>query len=356
MHRLDPADGIGANGVAQHEHGVVRREYRHHADRCLAHRREARRSGARSGDARGTLLAARSAVFGRPRRRREMEVRGHASNVGACAGADRHGARRRYRASVAEASEDDRVVFLHGQPGAGIEWHRVVQLLDPSVDVLAPDRPGYGNNPLEAGGFDDNAEWLTGVITDHFGARPVVVVAHSWSGGVALALALRRPDLVRAIALVSSIGPGAVTPIDRLLAHPALGPVTTRATFRLASPALRWLLTRSGLARDTRAAMLDALDASRARGVWRSFLTEQLALVDEFPHLLARLDAVTPPVIVVAGTRDLVVPSATATALARQLPAATLVPVRGGGHLLQHTHPRVVADAVSRALAESARS
>lgn len=52
------------------------------------------------------------------------------------------------------------MVLLHGQPGAGAEWHRVVDALGESFDAVAPDRPGYGHNSLPAGGVVANVDWL----------------------------------------------------------------------------------------------------------------------------------------------------------------------------------------------------
>src|SRR5947209_12857006 len=90
-------------------------------------------------------------------------------------------------------ARDGRVVLLHGQPGAGAGWRRVVGMLGGSLEVLAPDRPGYGRNRRPAGGIVANVEWLAEVLRGGDGA-PTVVVAHSWAGGPALELAYRHPE------------------------------------------------------------------------------------------------------------------------------------------------------------------
>ena len=63
------------------------------------------------------------------------------------------------------------------------------------------------------------------------------------------------------------------------------------------------------------------------------------------------IDRLQTPALVVAGTRDRVVPFSTARALAERLPNAELVPVPRGGHPLYRSHPEVVAGAVHRVLA-----
>lgn len=213
-----------------------------------------------------------------------------------------------------------RVVLLHGQPGTGRGWRRVVAALDHSLDVIAPDRPGYGHNPQPAGGVHHNVEWVSELV-DHDLGTPTVVVAHSWAGGPVLELGRRRPDAVHGLVLVASVGPGAITAADRILARPVFArPVPLRR-----------------------------------RSVVRTFLAEQRALVEELPEVIEQIEQVVTPTIVVAGTRDRVVPFSTAEALAARLPNAELVPVERGGHPLHRTHPDVIADAVHRFLRDAPR-
>ena len=95
------------------------------------------------------------------------------------------------------------VVLLHGQPGSGSSWDPVTALLEPDFRVLAPDRVGYGATAGEARGLAGNAEVVEAFIRAR-GASPATVVAHSWSGGVAVLLADRCPALVRSLVLVGA--------------------------------------------------------------------------------------------------------------------------------------------------------
>ncbi len=222
------------------------------------------------------------------------------------------------------------MVLLHGQPGRGTEFGRVIDALAPTVDAVAPDRPGYGDNPLPAGGVGANVDWLAGLVDTGRGSGAPLVVAHSWAGGVALALALHHPDLVRGLVLIGSVGPGAVSRMDRVLAVPAGALAAARAT--------------SGTAPRRRA---------RRRAVVAAFLAEQVALVRELPLLLSQLDRIATPTTVIGGGRDRVVPPATALSLVAALPRAELVSVPDGGHRLHRTHPELVAGVIGRALAGS---
>src|SRR2546423_1103941 len=70
-------------------------------------------------------------------------------------------------------TRDGRVVLLHGQPGVGAAWRRVVGMLDGTLDVLAPDRPGYGRNARPPAGITGQAECLHPVGSV---ATPAVVI------------------------------------------------------------------------------------------------------------------------------------------------------------------------------------
>lgn len=243
-----------------------------------------------------------------------------------------------------------RAVFLHGQPGAGAGWHRVVRVLGDSVEAITPDRPGYGRNPRPAGGVHENVEWATELLTERDG-DPAVVVAHSWAGGVALALARRSPDLVSGLVLVAPVGPGAITFVDRLLTVRLVGEALIRPMFWAGDPILRRVVDREVRDPADRAELLAAMDASRERQAWRTFLVEQASLVFEMPDVIDHLADITTPTVVVAGTKDRVVPFSTAQRVTDAMPRAELVTVDGAGHTLQRSHPQAVARAIDQVIA-----
>jgi pimeloyl-ACP methyl ester carboxylesterase len=103
------------------------------------------------------------------------------------------------------------VLLLHPAPGS--------RLLDPDpwstagsrAWLLTYDRPGYGGStPLPEGsvptllGYADDAA----AVLEQLRSGPVGVVGWSTGGLVALALAVRHPDLVSAVAMVGTPAPG----------------------------------------------------------------------------------------------------------------------------------------------------
>ena len=85
--------------------------------------------------------------------------------------------------------------------------------------------------------------------------------------------------------------------------------------------------------------------------LWRTFLTEQRALLGELGALEHAIASVRVPVLVLADPRDTIVPFETARRLVRALPDARLELVEGAGHRLPRQAPEAVADAIVAFLA-----
>jgi pimeloyl-ACP methyl ester carboxylesterase len=229
------------------------------------------------------------------------------------------------------------VLLLHGQPGTAGDWTGVAAALrEDGLRVIAPDRPGYGRSTLPAGGFEHNARAMADLLDG-----PAVVAGYSWAAGVALAMARRHPDKLRAIVLVCPVTPaGRVGRLDRALAGRHAGPVIARAGFLGAGAALAIPPLRRRVA-----PLVPGADASRwpeLPRAWRTFWVEQRALVDELPWLEAPIGV---PATFVLAERDHVTDPAEARAYAASL-GAEVIEVAGVGHLLPMQRPAEVAEAI----------
>ncbi len=68
--------------------------------------------------------------------------------------------------------------------------------------IIAPDLRGHGRSPwTPPWGLDTHVGDLVGVLDEH-ATGPVVVVAHSYGGAIALHLAQAVPDRIRGIVLL----------------------------------------------------------------------------------------------------------------------------------------------------------
>jgi pimeloyl-ACP methyl ester carboxylesterase len=89
--------------------------------------------------------------------------------------------------------------------------------------------------------------------------------------------------------------------------------------------------------------------------VWRSYVIEQRALVEELPTLAAGLGQIRAPTAVLVGEADRIVTPSTGEGLAAGIPGARLRRLPGVGHLLPQERPDAVAAAVA-ALGDGRRS
>ena len=205
----------------------------------------------------------------------------------------------------------DRIVAL---PGLGLDarsWAGVRRLLP--VDVLT--LPGMGRReqvpPLEA---------LADEVVRRLGEGPAVLVGHSQSCQVVVAVAQRD---ARVVAVV------------------LLGPTTDPRLRRLRGLASAWLRTA---VREPRWQVPRILaqwlhTGPRAmRALWRRAAPDRIE---------RRLPTVTVPVTVVRGSRDALCPGDWASELAAAAPRGRLAEIPGAAHMTPQSHPADVAALLS---------
>jgi pimeloyl-ACP methyl ester carboxylesterase len=94
-----------------------------------------------------------------------------------------------------------RVVFVHGLFGQGKNWTTIGKGLADGHRVTLVDLPNHGHSPwTDRVDYLDMVELLATEL-EQLG-EPVTLVGHSMGGKVAMQLALRRPELLRALVVV----------------------------------------------------------------------------------------------------------------------------------------------------------
>jgi 3-oxoadipate enol-lactonase len=253
---------------------------------------------------------------------------------------------------VEAAGAGETIALLHGHTLDLRVWDDLVPaLVRDGWRPVRYDQRGHGRSASPPAGYRwcDHAADLAAVL-EATAAAPAHLVGLSKGGGIALELALRRPELVRSLALIAPLVPD----------HPLSEEL--RASFRELAhriradgvqPALRqaWLvhpLLASAHATPGARERLEAMALTFPAG-------EYLAVTRDVPDrdwkLVDRVGEITAPALVIVGERDIADFRAMAETLVTTLPGARLEVVAGSGHLVPLERPDETARLVLSFLA-----
>ena len=228
------------------------------------------------------------------------------------------------------------LVFLHYWGGSSRTWQGVVDRLGETRRMVALDQRGWGNSVVTDGRYDlatmaDDVE----AVAHSLGLRRYALVGHSMGGKVAQIVAARRPTGLLGLVLIAPAPPTPM-PVTEEQRVAMLGSYGSREG---ALQALS-VLAGSPLSPKMRERVIE--DTLRGVAGAKRAWTESGMIND----VSAGFDAVTVPVTVVIGDRDLVEHEAALREIfARLLPHTTFRVLNGVGHLSPLEAPDAVAEA-----------
>ena len=224
---------------------------------------------------------------------------------------------------------------LHYWAGSGREYDLLAPLL-PDTRLLAPDLPGFGEQAAPAG-FDYSvgqyADWVAAYIADKQ-LTDYVLIGHSLSGKVALALAARQPVGLRGLLLLS---PSPPTP-EPISEHERAASLAAYGQRELAEKTEQKITNRPLPPGWAERVVADNLRSTRA--AWDAWL-----LHGSKEDISALMPQVNVPCRLLVGDADKAIPlQAQREQTLPLLPAGTaLIIVPGAGHLLPLEAPQEVA-------------
>jgi pimeloyl-ACP methyl ester carboxylesterase len=273
-----------------------------------------------------------------------------ATSLSASGFAERRAAVKGVRLRWFVGGEGPPIVLVHGLGGAASNWIELAPVLARDQRVLVPDLPGHGgSSPFPAlPNLEPYADRL-GLVLEREQAAPAVVVGHSLGCVVALRLAMREPELVRGLVLISAAGIGSGTRRARqaLWLSSLVRPGRLLAPHRkriARSDRLRALVWGNWATPDgTAVSPLATEGLLEGPALHTDYGSAAMALAADDPRV--ELERVSCPSMLIWGARDPQVPIDDAFEYARRLRAPLRV-VAGAGHLVIAERPDACLDAI----------
>lgn len=249
--------------------------------------------------------------------------------------------------------EGPAVVMVHGLVGDFTHFeHVAVRLAQRGFRVIGVDLPGCGGSHKRRERHSIGS-YARDVLTllDRLELPSAILLGHSAGGAIVSEAALRSPQRVDRLVLLSSAGLRRYPRGAHLAARTLVRPwVLERTLTKLALPLLDMVLVEKNAY--TEKFVRDALD----RPIYPSNVEMARVMADLVPDLvhasvLDRAHALTMPVMVLWGDADRLVPPESAIELERTLAFGRLVLLPGCGHMPMIERPEVVSRELASFLA-----
>jgi pimeloyl-ACP methyl ester carboxylesterase len=243
------------------------------------------------------------------------------------------------------------IVMLHGASSNLEVMRPLAERLSHTHRVVLIDRPGHGWSTREK--FSDSTPQpqarMIAEALQKLGLEPAIFVAHSWSGALALRIALDHPDRVAGLVMLAPVAypwPGGVSQYNYVVTTPVIGPLlantlTLPLGLMLADSGARSVFTPQTMPRDfvkDSATRLLLRPREFIANAW-DLVTLRAAMAEQAP----RYGTITAPITIIAGDVDKTVSTHIhSQPLARTAKNTKLIVLNGVGHMIQFAAPDLV--------------
>lgn len=250
---------------------------------------------------------------------------------------------------IGEQGEHRPIVFVHGLSGQWQNWLENIPRFAQQRRVVAMDLPGFGMSEMP---HDKISIELYGNFVAEMCRRlelaPAVLVGNSMGGFVAAEVAIRAPEVVERLMLLSSAG---VSQMD-IARRPLMAAAKVAgflATANLAQK--RWIARRrvprhwvmSLICRHPSGIKADAMFEGLMKGADKPGFEPALRGTIEY-DFRDRIPQIGAPTIVVWGEKDMIIPVKDADAFVSMIDGARKIIMKDTGHVPMFERPRTFND------------
>ena len=227
------------------------------------------------------------------------------------------------------------LVLVHGFPLDSSSWNELIPYLKDHFDLILPDLRGFGKSTTVEAPYtlSDMADDLAGLL-DHLGVEKTALAGHSMGGYISLAFAKKYPQRVSGLGLVASQA-AADAPEGRErryktaadVAEKGVGVVVEAMTPKLSADVRVQEFVRGVIERQSKQAVIGALKAMAER-------EDAMPILSSFNF----------PLVLIHGDADQLIPIERAKEIKSANPSATLLELKGAGHMPMMEFARQTAD------------
>lgn len=227
------------------------------------------------------------------------------------------------------------LMLVHGFPLDSSSWNELIPYLKDHFDLILPDLRGFGKSTTVEAPYtlSDMADDLAGLL-DHLGVEKTALAGHSMGGYISLAFAKKYPQRVSGLGLIASQAAADApegkerrykTAAD--VAEKGVGVVVDAMTPKLSADVRVQEFVRGVIERQSKQAVIGALKAMAER-------EDAMPILSSFNF----------PLVLIHGDADQLIPIERAKEIKSANPSATLLELKGAGHMPMMEFARQTAD------------
>jgi 3-oxoadipate enol-lactonase len=248
------------------------------------------------------------------------------------------------------------IVFAHGLLWDGRMFDAQVEALKSRYRCITFDFRGQGRSAVAAGGYDmDTLSDDAAALIETLGGAPVHFVGLSMGGFVGMRLAARRPELIRSLVLMETSADA--EPADSAPRYRAMGLVVRllgKVGMRMVMPRVMRIMFGGKFLDDPSREAERQLWRERGMANHRVGITRALRGIIERKAIVAELDRIHCPTLVMVGDQDVATVPEKSERIRAAIRGARLVIIPGAGHTSSVEEPQFVNRVLTEFLARMA--